>query len=89
MRFNSVEVGDLYEELGRAINGPEADPGSLGRHIDRLWATTGVALRLRDQGIPRESLAELATDAASQWTAEFNPRPVSETDLLGIYETAY
>ena len=34
------------------------------------------------------SLAVLAEEANQQWTARFNPRQVTETDLLRIYEAA-
>jgi alcohol dehydrogenase len=30
----------------------------------------------------------LAEEASQQWTARFNPRPVTEKDILGIYEAA-
>jgi alcohol dehydrogenase len=30
----------------------------------------------------------LAEEAAQQWTAGFNPRPLTESDLLGLYEAA-
>ena len=30
----------------------------------------------------------LAEEAAQQWTARFNPRPVTEADLLHLYEAA-
>jgi alcohol dehydrogenase class IV len=28
----------------------------------------------------------LASEAAKQWTASFNPRPVSEEDFVGLYQ---
>jgi hypothetical protein len=34
-------------------------------------------------------LPELAKEAARQWTARFNPRPVQENDLLEIYRCVY
>jgi alcohol dehydrogenase len=33
-------------------------------------------------------LPELAAMAAKQWTAQFNPRPVGEAELLAIYRMA-
>ena len=37
----------------------------------------------------RQRLPELATEAAEQWTAGFNPRTVGEAELLSLYEAAY
>ena len=35
------------------------------------------------------SLSALAAEAAKQWTAGFNPRPVSAADFLALYEAAF
>jgi hypothetical protein len=34
-------------------------------------------------------LPHLAAQAAKQWTAGFNPRPVRDEELLGLYQQAY
>jgi alcohol dehydrogenase len=34
-------------------------------------------------------LRELASSASKQWTATFNPRPTSESDMLLMYQAAY
>jgi hypothetical protein len=34
-------------------------------------------------------LPGLAADASRQWTARFNPRAVSERELLELYEAAH
>ena len=31
----------------------------------------------------------LAAEAAKQWTANFNPRPVTEKDFLELFEAAF
>lgn len=60
-------------------------PGTL----TTMLGTGGVAPRLRDHAVPQSSLAELAAQAAQQWTSNFNPRPVDASSLLSIYESAY
>jgi len=45
--------------------------------------------RLADCGVPEGILPELAVEAAKQWTAAFNPRPVGSGELMEIYRTAY
>jgi alcohol dehydrogenase class IV len=46
-------------------------------------ATTLSALRILDPDVPR-----LAAAATLQWTAGFNPRPVTADDLVALYEAA-
>ena len=82
---NSVTAGDEYDELVQ----PAPGQGDLPGRLTQLLAAGGVPLRLRDHGVQLEALPELASAAANQWTAQFNPRPVQETDLHAIYESAY
>ncbi len=79
VRFNAPEVESLYDEL---------EP-SMAVKVEALRAVTGGDFSLGALGVKRESLAELAADAATQWTAGFNPRPVDADDLLAMYEAAY
>jgi len=43
---------------------------------------------LRDLGVPPGDLPMLASAAASQKTARFNPRPVTEAEILDLYKVA-
>ncbi len=43
--------------------------------------------RLSEVGCKPSTIIELAKDAADQWTASFNPRPVGEPELFGIYQS--
>ena len=79
VRFNQHEVGEIYADLSP----------TLADTIDQLRDATGAEFRLGELGTDRNSLPELATEAATQWTASFNPRPVSETDLLRLYEASF
>jgi len=88
VRFNALEVGHLYEQLHR--NTLSEDAGwNLEQRIAELLSIAGVPSGLEDCGVPREALDELAEDAAGQWTAGHNPRPVTSRDLLGLYEKAF
>ena len=100
VRFNSEAVGPLYDELVPAIQdlmtfdeGQMLAPMSGGAVVASLIETLvlggAVPNRLRDYGIGQETLPALAEDAADQWTAGFNPRPVGRRELLDIYEAAY
>jgi alcohol dehydrogenase class IV len=59
------------------------------RRLDELQSAAGLRQRLRDCGIPREALPELARLAEQEWTGEFNPRPVDEEEFLRLYEAAF
>jgi len=83
--YNLAAASNEYAELA---DGALAE-GDLPDLLTRLFAAGGVPLRLRDHGVALESLPALASTAATQWTAQFNPRPVQETDLHAIYESAY
>ena len=65
------------------------DISDLPGHLRAILESGEVALRLRAHGVPQASLGELAVDAAQQWTAKFNSRPVDTKELLNIYESAY
>jgi alcohol dehydrogenase len=80
VRHNTAVAGDLYEDLA----GPD-----LASQLNDLLAAGGVPMRLRDHDIEHSKLPELAAQAATQWTAQFNPGPAEEADLHAIYEAAY
>jgi alcohol dehydrogenase len=40
-------------------------------------------------GVDRALFPNLAREAAEQWTAKFNPRPVSAADFEQLYTTAF
>ncbi len=88
MTFNAEYVGETYDELLPAVAGDE--PGeALRRRFVELRTIGGLPARLSDCKVPRDSLSKLAEEANEQWTARFNPRPVTAVELLEFYEAAY
>ncbi|MCP4654003.1 MAG: iron-containing alcohol dehydrogenase [bacterium] len=88
--FNGAAVADLYAELARAADLPDADAvRRLSERVAELRRGAGLAGRLRDCGVEESRLETLAEDAAGQWTAQFNPRPVTGDDLRRLYEEAF
>jgi alcohol dehydrogenase len=79
VRFNAETAGDLYRELHTR----------LAERLEELRAAAGLPERLRDCGVEEDRLPVLAEEASGQWTARFNPRPVSAEDLLTIYREAF
>jgi alcohol dehydrogenase len=69
----------------------DLDPNAiaLAQRITELLDIGSIPKSLREHDIPKEKLAALADLAAKQWTVQFNPRPLTERDLLAIYESAY
>jgi alcohol dehydrogenase len=91
IRYNGLAVGRLYSDLihGAGLNNGEPADEILARRITALMRSAGLPTRLADCGVSRSILPLLAEEAATQWTARFNPRPVAETDLLRLYESAW
>ena len=95
IRFNSAVVNSSYQELLVCLQGhadaPDASRGgqALAEFVTRRIASTGLQVRLQALGVPREDLPELARQAVTQWTGQFNPRPVDEASLLELYEQAW
>ncbi len=86
VRFNAVTVGHLYAEL---LPGVDAPGEELARRVTAMVVAAGLPTRLRDCGVGDGILPLLAEEANQQWTARFNPRPVTDADLLAIYQAAY
>jgi alcohol dehydrogenase class IV len=58
--------------------------------VQRLTSAVGIPQRLRDLGVTRDQLPELAAKAfAIKRLMDTNPRPPTQADLLAIYEQAF
>jgi alcohol dehydrogenase len=93
VRFNAPVVGVLYGDLVHDVGLVNGDKNAaaevLARHLGTLLEEAGLPRRLSDCGVSRSILPLLAEEASQQWTGKFNPRPVSEAELLGLYEAAW
>ena len=92
VRFNASTVGSLYADLlaqDNSLNGDEQAAGEiLAERLIKLVRLAGLPQRLSECGITDGILPVLAEEAFQQWTARFNPRPVTEGDLLQLYKAA-
>ncbi len=92
IHFNAPVVGGLYGDLAGGaglLNGDLAAPAeALARRVTELLRCAGLPTTLTECGVSDGILPVLAEEASHQWTARFNPRPVTEADLLRIYEAA-
>ncbi|MCG8460950.1 MAG: iron-containing alcohol dehydrogenase [Holophagales bacterium] len=93
VRWNGAEVFQLYGDLTAAAglngHGPREAPEHLGRRLEELRRAADLPSRLSEAGVERSQLALLASEAAEQWTARFNPRPAASSDLQALYEAAF
>jgi alcohol dehydrogenase len=49
----------------------------------------GLPPSLAECGVKESAIPALAEEAARQWTANFNPRPVARDDFVALYSTAF
>ena len=90
VRYNGTECRDDYGELARIVSADAAvdSVDSVARLVERFRERAGLPSSLRDVGVDEASLSELAREAASQWTAQFNPKPVTVTEMEDLYRCA-
>ena len=82
IRFNAADGENPYADLCE-------DARELARRVEAMLDAAGLPRRLADCGALPSDLAELASAAAQQWTAKFNPRDVVERELLEVYRSAF
>lgn len=82
VRFNSSNGKDPYHDIGH-------DGGELADLVGVLLVAGRLPTRLADCGVAEAILPQLAAEAAQQWTAQFNPVPVTARELWTIYRAAY
>ncbi len=92
IRFNGVQFESWYRELLLAAGMFQPDAGSATDQLAGLvtgWvALGGLHTTLGELQVPENLLTAMSEEAASQWTANFNPRPVSKTESLQLYQAA-
>lgn len=94
--FNAPAAENLYAELAPLLV-PDLQPGSNARLTEQLVAALAelsprcqLPSRLRDAGVPEDSLPMLARDAMLQQRLLVNnPRELTEADALAIYRQAF
>jgi alcohol dehydrogenase len=87
VRFNAVAAGEHYSVLAKEAGLANAD--ALAARVANFAAVAGLPRSLKEAGVAAGILPLLADEANQQWTARFNPRPVTESDILELYRTAY
>jgi alcohol dehydrogenase class IV len=91
IRFNAQSVGPLYAELAQeaGLQYSQSAAEALAVRVGELTAHAGLPRTLKECGVSDTILHLLAEEANQQWTARFNPRPVTEADILKLYQAAW
>jgi alcohol dehydrogenase len=97
VRFNGQDAAArrAYAELASGpeiacvSNGHERALEALIARLESWLNLAGIPRSLADCGVKRSQIKTLAAEAARQWTAGFNPRPIRESDFVGLYEAAF
>ena len=76
-----------YEEYARVIGLRSVE--DLAHRLEDVLELAQMDASLSELGVVREMIPTLAQDAAKQWTATFNPRPIEAVDFERLYEETY
>jgi alcohol dehydrogenase len=97
VRFNAhdPEARRGYAELASApeiacvSEGLDVAVEALVARLETLLNVAGLPRSLADCGVSRSLIPTLAAEAARQWTANFNPRPVTAASFEALYGAAF
>jgi alcohol dehydrogenase len=82
IRFNAADGANPYADLA-------GDAEALAARVERILdSRAALARSLRALNVEARAIPRLAAAAAVQWTARFNPRPVTVENFCEIYRRA-
>ncbi len=90
VRFNAELTGARNGATGteNPYEALEISPEALVEQLIHWLSAAGLPTRLSEVGVEEAALPRLAAEAAQQWTAQFNPRPVDANAMLELYRAA-
>ena len=94
VRFNGEEeasskiYANLFETTDIASSNGSVTSGFMAKFLEQLLDAAGLSRSLKSYGVEEFKLELLSNEAASQWTASFNPREITSADFLGLYQKA-
>jgi alcohol dehydrogenase len=88
IRFNATQpdVAQVYQELAAEVGLVSIE--ELIVRFRELLTLAKLDVPLSQLGISKTDTGVLAAEAAQQWTAQFNPRPIDAEDFVHLYEAA-
>lgn len=86
MEYTEPVTSERFKQLGERVFGDEDLIGSTRRWLKSI----GMDIRLRDIGIDREQLSQIAgtVQKTASWAAE-HPRGMTDNDIINIYQPAF
>jgi alcohol dehydrogenase len=95
VRYNAKEdesrraYQDLVSAAGLAngVRGPGQAAATLADYLEECLRLAELPRSLAHWGVRERDLETLSNEAARQWTARFNPRPVEKSDFLRLYRS--
>ncbi len=86
LRFNAeaapAGIGKVAAALGCERGSVAASLQQTLNAVDAIFNRLAIPQRLRDVGVPREALSDIAQHAIGDWFLRGNPRPVRSADEL-------
>ena len=97
VRYNSADAAALqgYAELASSAEIAKLKDGAtnalegLIARLESLLNICNMPRTLGECGVTADEIPVMAADAAKQWTANFNPRPIDAAGFQGLYEQAF
>jgi alcohol dehydrogenase class IV len=94
MRWNLDATVEALARMGREIGIAAADQYALAAAVPEYFFSMnqrmGLPLRLRELGVPRDGLRQLARDALDDYSIHTNPKPVNAAEqVLEVLEQAW
>ncbi|HEU4796521.1 MAG TPA: iron-containing alcohol dehydrogenase [Pyrinomonadaceae bacterium] len=94
VRWNERAAAQHYATLLKLssvaqVNEHLSPTEALALRLEALAAAGGLHTDLSGIGIAKTELADLAAEAAEQWTGTFNPRPFNQEGAMEVYSCAY
>jgi alcohol dehydrogenase len=97
VQFNASdpEAARAYAELASATeiacvsDGLDQAVAALVARLGVLLDAAGMPRSLAECGVKKERIPVMAEESSRQWTASFNPRPITTEDFARLYEQAW
>lgn len=97
VRFNAEDpiCRGIYQDLAVGAGlipnsaAPEEAVHVLAERLTDMLRLAELPVTLREAGVTADSLPQLATEAAAQWTARVNPRDITAADFQQLYTQAF
>jgi alcohol dehydrogenase class IV len=94
MRWNLDAAIQAHARMAREIGIDAANENDLAaavpEHVFSMNQRMGLPLKLRDLGVPRDGLKQLAIDALDDYSIHTNPKPVRAAEqILEVLELAW